>query len=302
MIELQHVSKRFGNFNAVSDLSFSLHGGQILSLIGQNGAGKSTTFHMILDFIKPDSGKILWSGKPLTPDAITAKVGYMPEERGLYPKETIKSQLLYFAALHGMKKAEAIILLDDWMKRFNVVGKSTDKIESLSKGNAQKVQLIACLMFKPQLLILDEPFSGLDPVNSELLIKAILAAKQQGTMVIFSTHNMDNVQKLSDYIVMLKHGQTVLKGTPTEIYRQFGRLRLDIEGYQNVERLKRIQGVRNVTLMANGVHLELNNEQCGRVIFAEVTKNGYVPVFNQHYPDLEAIFKYEVHKKAYARL
>lgn len=181
MIELQHVSKRFGNFNAVSDLSFSLHGGQILSLIGQNGAGKSTTFHMILDFIKPDSGKILWSGKPLTPDAITD----MPEERGLYPKETIKSQLLYFAALHGMKKAEAIIRLDDWMKRFNVVGKSTDKIESLSKGNAQKVQLIACLMFKPQLLILDEPFSGLDPVNSELLIKAILAAKQQGQWLSF---------------------------------------------------------------------------------------------------------------------
>lgn len=290
MLEFQSVSKNYDQFAALSNLSFQLKEGGIVGLIGQNGAGKSTTFHIILDFIKPSSGRVVWSKD------YSKAIGYMPEERGLYPKESIQSQLLYFAALHNIPHKVAKQELVKWMKKLNVVGKPSDKIESLSKGNAQKVQLIAYLMFNPKLLILDEPFSGLDPVNAELLIDAILEAKKQGTMIIFSSHNMANVERLSDYIVMLAHGKTVLKGTPTEVYQQFGRLYLDIEGYQgDAAKLISLPSVTNLSSQSSGqLKLKLANENAGKYIFNEVTKDGYLPVFNQHYPTLEEIFKYEV--------
>lgn len=181
------------------------------------------------------------------------------------------------------------------MKKLNVVGDIEDKVESLSKGNAQKVQLIACLMFNPDLLILDEPFSGLDPVNADLLIKAVLEAKKSGTMIIFSTHNMENVEKLSDYVVMLSHGKTVLKGTLSDIYNQFGRSKLDIVGYNNLQRFKGMNGIKNLAITGeNSAQLTLNDVSFGKYIFDEVTKDGYIPVFNQHYPTLDEIFKEKV--------
>ncbi|KLI74998.1 MULTISPECIES: ABC transporter ATP-binding protein [Lacticaseibacillus] len=290
MLELKNVSKRYGTFTALSDLSFQLRPGEIVSLIGQNGAGKSTTFHIILNFIQPTQGTVKGD-----PDYLK-QLGYMPEERGLYPKETIQSQMLYFAALHGMDRKTAKQELHQWMQKLNVIGEVTDKVESLSKGNAQKVQLITCLMFKPKLLILDEPFSGLDPVNAELLIDALLEAKQQGTMIIFSTHNMANVERLSDYIVMLHHGRTILQGTPQDIYAQFGRRQLEIEGYHgDVQQLAAWPGVTKLAERPSGrLSLELVDESVGKAIFREVTQNGYLPVFDQHYPTLDEIFKYEV--------
>lgn len=287
MIEFKNVSKSYDGFEAVSNLSFQLHKGEILSLIGQNGAGKSTTFHMLLDFIKPSNGQIHRNNN--------LNIGYMPEERGLYLKESIKSQMIYFASLHGMKRVEALEKLKIWMKKLNVVGDIEDKVESLSKGNAQKVQLIACLMFNPDLLILDEPFSGLDPVNADLLIKAVLEAKKSGTMIIFSTHNMENVEKLSDYVVMLSHGKTVLKGTLNDIYNQFGRSKLDIVGYNNLQRFQGMNGIKNLAITGEySAQLTLNDVSFGKYIFDEVTKDGYIPVFNQHYPTLDEIFKEKV--------
>ncbi|TPR41017.1 ABC transporter ATP-binding protein [Apilactobacillus micheneri] len=287
MIEFKNVSKNYDGFQAVNNLSFQLHKGEILSLIGQNGAGKSTTFHILLGFIKPSNGTVTRENN--------LNIGYMPEERGLYLKESIKSQMLYFASLHGMKRDEALKRLKIWMKKLNVVGDIEDKVESLSKGNAQKVQLIACLMFNPDLLILDEPFSGLDPVNADLLIKAVLEAKKSGTMIIFSTHNMENVEKLSDYVVMLSHGKTVLKGTLNDIYNQFGRSKLDIVGYNNLQRFKGMNGIKNLEITGeNSAQLTLNDVSFGKYIFDEVTKNGYIPVFNQHYPTLDEIFKEKV--------
>ncbi|MCT4487842.1 ABC transporter ATP-binding protein [Levilactobacillus parabrevis] len=294
MIELRNVKKRFKKFTAVSDLSFKVNEGQIVSLIGQNGAGKSTTFHMLLDFFQPDEGEICWDGAPMN-WRFRTHIGYMPEERGLYPKESIKGQMMYFAALHGMKRSEAETELMSWMKKLNVVGEATDKIESLSKGNAQKVQLISCLMFNPKLLILDEPFSGLDPVNAELLIEAILKAKRDGTMIVFSTHNMINVERLSDYIVMLSHGTTVLQGRIEDIYKQFGRLSLELEGFSDISILKKCTGIKKLNQIdKDSFHLQLESEDAGRVIFDKIVRTGYVPVFNQHYPSLDEIFKYEV--------
>ncbi|WP_288531529.1 ABC transporter ATP-binding protein [uncultured Secundilactobacillus sp.] len=296
MLQIEHVSKIFGSKSAVSDLSFNIKKGEIIGIIGQNGAGKSTTFHMILGFTPTDEGRILWKGKKITQNN-RPSVGYMPEERGLYMKESIRSQIFYFAALQGMEKSVASKKLEWWMKKLNVIGKPTDKIESLSKGNAQKVQLLACLMFEPELLILDEPFSGLDPVNAELLIKAILEAKSRGAMIIFSSHNMNNVERLSDYLVMIHHGNTLLKGTPTEIFKSYGRLKLELDGWNNFDFLSQHRGVSNILKQPSGaVSADLLNEEEGRILFNVISKKGYIPVFNQHYPSLEDIFKLEVQK------
>lgn len=263
--------------------------GEILSLIGQNGAGKSTTFNMLLDFIKPTSGEIIWKNHE------KAIIGYMPEERGLYPKLSIKNQIVYFAALHGIKKKFAIKELKLWMKKLNVVGDLDDKIENLSKGNAQKIQLIACLMFKPDLLILDEPFSGLDPVNANLLIDCVLEAKNNGTMIIFSTHNMENVEKLSDYVIMLNHGKTVINNTLSQVYSEYGRNILDIEGYDTSE-FYGMRGIKKIIKYnQEKSKIILNDSEFGQFIFNKIIeKKGYVPVFNQHYPQLDYIFKNEV--------
>ncbi|WP_125581918.1 ABC transporter ATP-binding protein [Levilactobacillus cerevisiae] len=294
MLELNSVRKRFKRFAAVENLSFKVKEGEIVSLIGQNGAGKSTTFHMILDFFQPDKGQILWDSQVMD-WRFRRKIGYMPEERGLYQKESIKEQLIFFAALHGMKKREAEKILMYWMEKLNVVGKPSDKVESLSKGNAQKIQLIACLMFSPKLLILDEPFSGLDPVNADLLIEAILEAKARGTMIIFSTHNMVNVEKLADYIIMLSHGETVLQGYVDDVYKEFGRLSVEVEGYSDISKLKTLPGIERLNQDNNGpIHIRLQSESDGKLLFNKVTSEGYLPVFNQHYPSLEEIFKYEV--------
>lgn len=294
MLELKKINKQFGDKNAVRDLSFKVHEGEIVGLIGQNGAGKSTTFRMILDFIQPDSGEILWNGHTITREE-KLQIGFMPEERGLFQKETIESQIKYFAELHGMGHKQAKAELIDWMHRLNVVGSVTSRVESLSKGNAQKIQLIATMMFHPKLLILDEPFSGLDPVNAELLVNEVKRLRDVGTMIIFSDHNMSNVEELSDYIVMLKNGATVLSGTPIDISQQFGRLELSIDGYDDVNSLTRYNSVRSMYTDNHGItHLQLANEEVGHLIYTEITKQGYVATFDQHYPSLDEIFRRKV--------
>lgn len=249
---------------------------------------------MILDFIQPDSGEILWNGHTITREE-KLQIGFMPEERGLFQKETIESQIKYFAELHGMGHKQAKAELIDWMHRLNVVGSVTSRVESLSKGNAQKIQLIATMMFHPKLLILDEPFSGLDPVNAELLVNEVKRLRDVGTMIIFSDHNMSNVEELSDYIVMLKNGATVLSGTPIDISQQFGRLELSIDGYDDVNSLTRYNSVRSMYTDNHGItHLQLANEEVGHLIYTEITKQGYVATFDQHYPSLDEIFRRKV--------
>ena len=184
MLEVEGLTKYFGDMAAVDDVSFRIPDGKILGLIGQNGAGKSTTFRLILNFLDADDGTILWNGKPLKEKDYDV-IGYLPEERGLYPKVTIEDQLIYFGRLRGKKKKEIVPLIDKWMEKFQVKGKKTDKVKSLSKGNQQKVQLIATLIHEPKLIILDEPFSGLDPVNAELLKEGIIELKENGSCVIF---------------------------------------------------------------------------------------------------------------------
>ena len=292
MIELKHVSRNFNNTVAVDDLNFKLSSGETLGIIGQNGAGKSTTFRMIMGFIEPSEGQILVDGK-LVNEKIRNSFGFMPEERGLYQNETIINQMTYFGELHGMNHLDLRINLRKWMKKLDVVGDFNDKIKDLSKGNAQKIQLIAVLMFEPKLIILDEPFSGLDPVNASLLNDAILELKSKGSMIVFSSHSMDNVEKVSDKILMLKHGKTVLNGEVKDIFKDFIREYLTINGIEDIDFFKKYNGVSDIQQMKNGnIKMKLVNEQMGRVIFRDIVKEyGYIPLFNQSYPSLEEIFK-----------
>ncbi|MHC9000417.1 ABC transporter ATP-binding protein [Enterococcus bulliens] len=290
MLEVHELIKTFGSLTAVDHLSFQIQDGQILGLIGQNGAGKTTTFRLILDFLNQDSGSVNWNGHELTGKDYDI-IGYLPEERGLYPKLSIQDQLLYFAALRGKNKKEIEPKIDEWMDKFQVKGKKTDKVKSLSKGNQQKVQLIATLIHEPKLVILDEPFSGLDPVNAELLKNGILELKEKGSCVIFSSHNMENVEQICDHLIMLRNGQAVLNGTVREIRESFGRTKLFLEAPVTKEQLSQIAGVQVHEKTGQQFELTLSNPEIGKQVFELVTKHGYIPMFNQQPPTLEEIFK-----------
>lgn len=293
MIELKNLTKKFGDKIAVDNMNMRLEEGHVIGLIGQNGAGKTTTFRMMLDFIKPTHGTITWDNHAII-NHDKQNIGFLPEERGLYQKLSIEQQVIYFAELHGMTKADAKQKLKHWMTRLDVVGKVTDKVQSLSKGNAQKVQLIATVITEPSLLILDEPFTGLDPVNTQLMMNEISRLKKNGAMIIFSSHNMSGVEKLSDELLMLKHGQTVLSGGLVEIRESFGRSEIYLESTVPDAELLAIPGVLSVEQDGRGRHLKLSNDDAGKEVFRTVSKDGYVPVFAQQPPTLDEIFRREV--------
>lgn len=297
MLEVRGLSKQFGELKALDDLHFTIPKGTILGLIGQNGAGKTTTFRLILDFLRADTGKVFWNGRELTEKDYNI-IGYLPEERGLYPKISIEEQLIYFAKLRGKSKKEIALKIDEWLEKFEVKGKKTDKVKSLSKGNQQKVQVIATLIHEPELIILDEPFSGLDPVNAELLKDAIIELKDKGSCVIFSSHNMDNVEKICDHLIMLRNGRTVLDGKVHEIREQFGRTKLTMDSLMPRIEVEETLGVERVITRADGaLEIQLANEEVGRELFEKAVSYGYMPVFNQVPPTLEEIFKMKVGEK-----
>lgn len=290
MLEVKELSKHFGAMQAVSGESFTVNNGEIMGLIGQNGAGKTTTFRMILNFLKPDSGRVLLDGHQLT-SADYNHIGYLPEERGLYPKMKVEDQILYFAQLHGMKARDAAAQLDGWMKRFDVKGKRTDRVKDLSKGNQQKIQLIATLIHMPKLVILDEPFSGLDPVNASILEDGIRMMRDEGAAIIYSSHDMGNVEALSDHLIMLRSGKVVLNGTVDEIRDSFGRTKVYLESPLTEDELNAIPGVRNIRTDGRRRIITLDDPTAGQAIFAAATANGYIQEFSQQAPTLDEIFR-----------
>lgn len=292
MIELKNVSKQFGNKLAVDNINLIAKPGHIMGLIGQNGAGKTTTFRMLLNFIDPTSGSINWDGAPIN-DRMRTKIGFLPEERGLYQKLTIEEQVLYFAELHGMKRSEARSELQNWMRRLEVVGVPNDKVQKLSKGNAQKIQLISTLIFNPEFVILDEPFTGMDPVNTEIVMQEIKRLKQRGSTIIFSSHNMSGVEQLSDELTMLRAGKTVLQGDIADIRESFGRTEIYIESDVSNEQLQIIDGVKSIEQRGIGRQIHLSNPLAGQAIFKLVSANGYVSAFAQQAPTLDEIFRRE---------
>ncbi|MBE3583178.1 MAG: ATP-binding cassette domain-containing protein [Limnochordaceae bacterium] len=221
-LEVTHVHKSFGNVKAVHDVSLHVPPGMIYGLIGPNGAGKTTTMRMILTILLPDAGTITWNGQPVTRVA-SRSFGYLPEERGLYPQMGIRDELRFFAGLHGIRGRAVDQEIDAWIERLELTEHAHKKVEALSKGNAQKVQFLASLLHHPQLLVLDEPFSGLDPVNVRLLKQALLDLAQEGTAILFSTHRMEHVEELCSRLALIRHGEIILEGTVAEVRRSSGR-------------------------------------------------------------------------------
>lgn len=278
MLKINNISKRFSNVLAVKNLSFEVKQGEVVGVVGQNGAGKSTTFKMILNFISPDTGEITINSQKLKSKFLD-NIGYLPEERGLYLDMTIKQQVLYFAQLHNYSKAKASRELPNWLEQLAVKGTERTLIKNLSKGNQQKVQLITTLIHKPKIVILDEPFSGLDPVNISLLIKVVKQLKEAGTAVIFSSHNMNNVTEVSDKVLMLVDGEQKIYGPINQIRSKFEKNKIYLEGIFNTLSPSDFPGVLNQKDDFPGKVLTFDSEENARkaikIVKAEPSLTGY---------------------------
>ncbi len=220
MIEVQHVSKHYRAHTALDDVSLTIERGRVFGLLGPNGAGKTTLIRMINNIIKPDNGTILFDGKPLSASDV-ARIGYLPEERGLYRKMKVGEQAIYLARLKGLSSSEAKRRLESWFDKFGIMPWWDKRVEELSKGMQQKVQFVCTVLHEPELLIFDEPFSGFDPVNAELLKSEIIALRERGSTLIFSTHNMQSVEELCDDIALINQSHLVLSGSVTEIRARY---------------------------------------------------------------------------------
>ncbi|MCP2036208.1 ABC-2 type transport system ATP-binding protein [Planomicrobium sp. HSC-17F08] len=295
---VEHATKKFGDFTAVDDVSLTVQQGQMHGFLGANGAGKTTTFRMILGLLNPTAGTIRWNGKPIT-YAASPEIGYLPEERGLYPKMKVEEQLVYLAQLRSMPKADAKKEVQKWLERFEVPHYASKKVEELSKGNQQKIQLIASLLHKPSLLILDEPFSGLDPVNVEMLKSAILDFQKEGATIVFSSHRLDHVEELCDNMSILDRGKIVVGGSIRQVKRSFGKQNVRIKMDQDLSILHNIRGVETFTKTHDGALFQITDEAVAQRLLEESMKLGVLRHFAIEEPSLEEIFIAKV-GKAYA--
>ena len=221
ILQVENVTKRYSAHTALSDVSLEVPQGSIYGLLGPNGAGKSTLIRVVNRITLPDEGRVLFKGKPITDEDIY-RIGYLPEERGLYKKMKVGEQAIFFARLKGMSRREAIARLKEWFVRFGIEEWWNKTVEDLSKGMAQKVQFITTILHKPELLIFDEPFSGFDPINANLLKQEILRLRDEGATVIFSTHNMSSVEEICDHITLINKSRNILSGSTDEVRRRFG--------------------------------------------------------------------------------
>lgn len=290
MIIVDSLSKSFGELVALHNESFILNDGEILGLIGKNGSGKTTTFRLLLNFLKADQGGVQINGH--TVDKLDYRtIGYLPEEHGLYQKFTVKEQIMYFAMLKGMSKREIQKKIQPWLDKFEVKATQNSRISNLSKGNQQKVQLITTLIHQPKIILLDEPFSGLDPINAQLLQKEIIRQKENGASVIFSSHDMANVESISDKVLMLNKGKTVLNGATQEIRSSFGYLRLNVVARLSAQKIREIPGVLDSKSINGMISLRVRDEETAETVFKVIRKETKVTEFSQSYPSLDEIFK-----------
>lgn len=292
-LALSNVTKKYRDFVAVDHIDFTINRGEIFGLIGQNGAGKTTTFRMILNLQDTTEGEILWNGESVN-NLNRDFLGYLPEERGIYPQMKVEEQLYFFGELHGKSKKELKPRIDYWLERFDLEEKRKVKAETLSKGNQQKVQLIASFIHEPQFLILDEPFSGLDPVNRELLMSAIIELRDKGVTILFSSHQMDNVEELCDRLCILKRGKSLFSGDLQELKEQYGKVNLRVRTAMTKPELAALDGVINVKQTNDGYTLRLENETHGPALFERIGRGQYIEKFSMDYLSLDEIFKLKV--------
>ena len=295
-LQIDNVTKRFGDFTAVDDLSLTVGEGTMYGFLGANGAGKTTTFRMILGLLNANEGQITWNGKTIS-YATSPEIGYLPEERGLYPKMKVEEQLVFLGQLRGMTKQNAKLALNKWLERMEISHYANKKVEELSKGNQQKIQVIASLMHEPRLLILDEPFSGLDPVNVEMLKTAILEFRNSGATIVFSSHRMDHVEELCEQLSIIHHGKQIVSGTLREVKRSFGKQNVRIHSDNDLSLLDEISGVHAVQKSVEGAVYQVESEKIAEILLAEALKSGPIRHFAIEEPSLQDIFIEKVGKE-----
>ena len=289
MLELRGLTKRYGDAVALDDFGFGVEEGRLFGFVGPNGAGKTTAMRIAIGVLEPDSGEVLWRGSPID-RATRARIGYMPEERGLYAKMTVTEQLVYFAELRGVGRGEASSAVAGWLDRLGLSDRADDKIEELSLGNQQRVQLAAALVHEPDLLILDEPFSGLDPVGVDLMSEILLGeVRSRGVPVVFSSHQLELVERLCEGVAIIKDGRLVTAGGVSELRRERGgrRWRAELEGDRGEDWARDVDGVE---ALGDGV-FELAERADPQALLDAARRAGPVARFGQAEPTLAELFR-----------
>ncbi|WP_280414314.1 ABC transporter ATP-binding protein [Nocardia carnea] len=288
MLEVTHLVRRFGDKTAVDDVSFTVEPGALTGFVGGNGAGKTTTMRMIMGVLAIHGGEVHWGGRPVTV-ADRRSFGYMPEERGLYPKQPVRDQLVYLARLRGLSAAEGRRRTTELLERFGLGDRGKDKLESLSLGNQQRVQIAAAVVAQPAALVLDEPFSGLDPVAVDSMADLLAEYAGQGVPVLFSSHQLDLVERLCDRLVILANGRVVAQGSAAEL-REAGALRYRLKAGSDTGWLNEFAGVSVVERNGAGVLLELSGATTDQVL-TEALARGSVQEFAEVRPSVAEIFR-----------
>ncbi|MCI8445808.1 MAG: ATP-binding cassette domain-containing protein [Bacilli bacterium] len=289
MLKVEHVTKYYGDFLAVDDLSFTVKKGEIFGLLGVNGAGKTTTFRMIMGLLEPTKGTITLDGKPID-YTVTDTIGFLTEERSLLTKMTVKEQCLFYGNLKGMSDKEIEERLDALLEKFGITAYKDKKIKELSKGNQQKIQFITAILNRPRLLILDEPFSGLDPFNVELFKAEILEMSKAGSIIIFSSHRMEHVELFCKKLAIIMQGKPVLEGYLSDIKEQYRKKNILIKGDIASTDLEKIKGVLSVENTAEEMIVKIDDIAVAPAVFKVVSKHKNITKFAVEEPSLNEIF------------
>ena len=289
MLKVENVTKYYDNFRAVHDLSFEIEEGEIFGLLGVNGAGKTTTFRMIMGLLDMSEGNITLDGKKIN-YKVTDKIGFLTEERSLLPSKTVYEQAVYYGVLKGLSEEVVNERLDEYLKRFEVEDYKYKKIKELSKGNQQKIQFILSVIHEPKLLILDEPFSGLDPLNVEMFKKEILRLKKNKTMIIFSSHMMQHIEYFCDSLVILVKGESVLKGKLSKIKEDYRKKNIIVCGDIDEEEVSQIKGVLSVNKHKGEYTINIEDKSIVDSVFKKISKYKNVTKFVVEEPTLNEIF------------
>lgn len=289
MLKLENVTKYYGDFLAVDNLSFKVESGEIFGLLGVNGAGKTTTFRMIMGLLDATKGSITLDGKKIDYD-VTDKIGFLTEERSLLTKLTVKEQCLYYGILKGMTEKQVLDKLDELLKKFGVTEYRDKKIKELSKGNQQKIQFITAIINEPKLLILDEPFSGLDPFNVELFKNQIVEMAKNGSMIIFSSHRMEHVELFCKKLAVILKGKVVLEGNLKDIKEQYRKKNIFIKGDIKKEELEKVKGVVEVIEHPLEFEVKIENQDVVSKVFDVVNNKKNITKFVVEEPSLNEIF------------
>lgn len=287
LLELRDICKSFGEKQVLKGISFKAQSGKAFGLLGRNGAGKTTTIRILMNVFPPDSGEVLIDGKPLDYDRIG--IGYLPEERGLYPKKTILDQLVYFSVLKGMSRKQAVSAIDMWLERLEMTEYRNRRLDTLSKGNQQKIQLITALAHDPDIIILDEPFSGLDPVNAMMLKDVVREQLQKGKIVLFSSHQMSYIEEFCDSIAILADGRVSLTGDLNEIKHNYPRNRLSVRS-KDIGKIKKDFGSQSYTDEKGELLITLENEAEKTSVMRRLTENYDIDAVKVFEPSLNDIF------------